>query len=418
MAACARTLCVLFGLALAQATTAGAGDPAPSGELPSPVARGDARAPQEPLACPPGAGRVVEEETLGAGDVFRALDDGNPQEPADLLLRSALNHVLNLVRLPFLRVEARTTGLLRPKKDGPAVVWTPDGRRAGDGRYRDDRRDGVWTCWNSDGSRAGETTYRDGRLHGRDVSWHDLDGPTAAVRHYRDGALHGPFAQWHPNGTYVVTGSYQDGRKQGIWTSYYVDGSVLEQGSYLDDEMHGTWTHRLESGRIAWEREFRGGEMIHERVESGRSGGYRNGKRQGLWTETSAGRKRSEGHYEEGRPHGAWRYYHSSGSLRAEGRIENERRVGRWVEYHPNGARSAEGDYLWCETPPDREVTLLPPDGPLVARLPAPGRRRDADFEVTGCRVGTWTFWGEDGTLRGHLELDERAAAVAPQDWR
>ncbi len=84
--------------------------------------------------------------------------------------------------------------------------------------------------------------------------------------------------------------------------------------------------------------------------------------------------------------------------------MERNRRVGRWVEYHDNGPKRAEGDYVWCEEPPNVEVTLLPPDGQKRSQQPGP----------PGCRVGTWTFWHDDGTLRGSVELDDRSAPAAP----
>lgn len=374
-------------------------DHAPEG-APRPVDAGGIRAPEAPLRCPEDARVVREELSLGAGDGLRAFDDAREPEGVGEQLRDAvLTGLLNVIRLPLGQLEACARGWLWKTKEGPAVIRTPEGDRRADGFFRDGERHGRWQLWARDGSLAERIDFAEGRRHGPSIRWHDGGEHTRSVKRYAEGVLSGPSATWWPNGAYRTTGAYRRDERHGPWTQHDENGFRIEEGGFREGEKHGRWVRRHPEHGMRWQKTFRGG-VLHGPFDDGEwRGRYRDGEKHELWVRTRGGEKLEEGFFRNGVRHGAWTFYYD-GAPRARGRFERNRRVGPWVEYHPNGQKRAEGPYVWCEEPPEVQVTHLPPSGQRNYRRPAP----------KGCRVGTWTFWRSDGSRRGRTELDDRNA--------
>lgn len=87
------------------------------------------------------------------------------------------------------------------------------------------------------------------------------------------------------------------------------------------------------------------------------------------------GRRRSEGGWVAGKPHGEWRHWHPNGTPQARGTLAHGLREGVWTTYHPDGTRESEGNY------------------------------------VGGKQHGPWIFWDDEALTRteGLFELGDRS---------
>ncbi len=373
---------------------------APEGALPRPDARGEARAPVDRLHCPDGSRTWIEEQKLGAGDYLMPRGNrGAPGTPADAVIGSMVRGFLNLTSVEVLRIEACVVGRATPKKHGPAVFWTKKGnQRVADAFFRDDEKHGQWRWWGHDGRLSEEVDYRENQRHGRLTRW-DSQGRPHSVESYDRGRLHGPFATWWPNGSYRTTGFYRYGEHDGLWTEHEQTGFRRTESSYQNGKKHGRWVWREYGRDREAETTYRGGIRHGPFADAEWRGNFENGEKSGLWVRTRNGDKEEEGYFSAGVREGGWILYRN-GIPSARGRYERGLRVGTWTEYHENGIKRAEGDYAWCADPPHVEVTPLPPDG----------RRMERHLGPQGCRVGSWTFWSDDGRLEGQIPLDERKA--------
>lgn len=82
-----------------------------------------------------------------------------------------------------------------------------------------------------------------------------------------------------------------------------------------------------------------------------------------------------------GERHGEWVFHYPDGSLRERGRYDHGRRTGLWRQWHRGGELASEGERSWDEA--------------IHASR----------------RVGPWSFWDPDGTLRAR-----RTYGVHPED--
>ena len=75
-------------------------------------------------------------------------------------------------------------------------------------------------------------------------------------------------------------------------------------------------------------------------------GTYKNGKKDGLWTEWDEnGQKKSEGKFEDDKKDDLWKDYYENGQLQEEGHYKEGKYEGLWIRYFDNGILSIKGNY-------------------------------------------------------------------------
>jgi antitoxin component YwqK of YwqJK toxin-antitoxin module len=85
---------------------------------------------------------------------------------------------------------------------------------------------------------------------------------------------------------------------------------------------------------------------FYDSGESKEEGKYRNGLKDGKWTQWhSNGQKSDEGTYKNGKKDGLWTQWHSNGQKSDEGTYKNGKKDGLWTEWHFTGSIYSEKTY-------------------------------------------------------------------------
>ena len=156
-----------------------------------------------------------------------------------------------------------------------------------------------------------------------------------------------------------------NGTKHGPWIETWWDGRI--EGAYRNGKKDGIWTESRKSGRKIEERTYRRGSCqrvlhFHGNGKPKMEIDYKKGKVHGEWVGWyESGPKRVEGSYRDGRRHGLWTYWHKNGKKEESGQFLKGKKQGRWTAWHENGKKLSEGSY------------------------------------TEGVRHGRWTFWYASG---------------------
>lgn len=97
------------------------------------------------------------------------------------------------------------------------------------------------------------------------------------------------------------------------------------------------------------------------------------------------GQKWVEGHYEHGRPQGAWRVWHKNGQKRDEFYFNNGKLQGKAISWYENGAKRLEGGF---QDGVEEGLWVYWFDN---------GQRSEEGSYRRGERVGRWTYWDQSG---------------------
>ena len=130
--------------------------------------------------------------------------------------------------------------------------------------------------------------------------------------------------------------------------------------------------------------------MLYENGQKYGEGHYQNGKLHGLWTWWHEnGQKAAEGHYQNGEPQGLWTYWHENGQKSEEGHCQDGELHGLWAKWHENGQKFIEIHYqngklqglwtTWYEN----------------------GQKSEEGHYQDGKKQGLWTSWDENGNIIG-----------------
>jgi antitoxin component YwqK of YwqJK toxin-antitoxin module len=87
----------------------------------------------------------------------------------------------------------------QPVKEGPFVLYRPDGSLMMRGEYRDGKQNGEWTMWYDNGQKASIDHYKDGVQDGEHIGWY-TNGKISAIGQYRNGKREGVWKRWDPQG--------------------------------------------------------------------------------------------------------------------------------------------------------------------------------------------------------------------------
>jgi len=140
-------------------------------------------------------------------------------------------------------------------------------------------KDGLWTYWYQNGKKEKEETYKNGKKR--------------EERTYKNGEKDGLETLWHKNGQKESEGTFKDGKKDGLWTYWYNYRSYdLDKGRQKKEERTYKVGKRVGKSVTYW---YKTGKKKYE-------GTYKNGKKDGLWTERyKNGRKKEEKTYKDGK---------------------------------------------------------------------------------------------------------------------
>jgi len=97
-------------------------------------------------------------------------------------------------------------------KDGPMIIYRPNGLKMMEGNYKDGKQDGEWRLYYESGAKKSIDHYQDGVQQGDHISWYE-DGQIDAMGKYKDGQQDGVWKRWAPDGVKNWEETYKEGKK-------------------------------------------------------------------------------------------------------------------------------------------------------------------------------------------------------------
>jgi hypothetical protein len=98
-------------------------------------------------------------------------------------------------------------------------------------------RHGAAVAWFPNGQKAGEMVFRDDKPHGKQHIWYD-------------------------SGKKKLHGEWQNGLAHGTWIEWHENGAKKSEGAFLAGEKHGKWSYWDESGEPVGVAQFERGEEV------------------------------------------------------------------------------------------------------------------------------------------------------------
>jgi antitoxin component YwqK of YwqJK toxin-antitoxin module len=184
------------------------------------------------------------------------------------------------------------------KRNGPAVLWLPDGTVYREAAFRNGAPDGELRQRSTDGKLQTVATYVGGQQlankvthfpetlirqsevsclvatisevaaddfwqlrfaeygvrneplrHGSWKCWY-ANGQQQAEGYFQYDREMGPFTWWHAHGQEAVKGRFVDGRPDGVWTWWHTNGQKAAEGEYRNGRQVGAWKQWAEDGRL------------------------------------------------------------------------------------------------------------------------------------------------------------------------
>jgi len=100
----------------------------------------------------------------------------------------------------------------KPVKEGPFILYHPDGSKMLQGQYHNGKQTGEWTMWYTNGRIRSSDHYRDGVRDGEHISWY-TNGQISTRGRYVNGKRDGVWKRWGPSGIRNWEEVYKNGRK-------------------------------------------------------------------------------------------------------------------------------------------------------------------------------------------------------------
>jgi antitoxin component YwqK of YwqJK toxin-antitoxin module len=278
---------------------------------------------------------------------------------------------------------------------GKGFGYWPSGEKRDETNYKDGKLDGLKTSWHKNGQKMSETNFKDGKWNGLftlfyigPLRWRD--GQKIMTINYKDGKRDGLPISYNEDGTERGRKTYKDG-KPGVDISEsnklpLVTPSVksfdvamidLDDPATLDKIL----AEAIESEKLQWRGE-RLAELCYAPkgqapytgwMKTMREDGqikevtqYKDGKRDGLWTEWyengqkakqgcysdsmlglftwwyENGHKKEEGNHKDGMQHGIWTTWYENGQKRWETNFGNGAVLGLCKMWYQNGQKMSE----------------------------------------------------------------------------
>ncbi len=225
--------------------------------------------------------------------------------------------------------------------DGKVIEYYKSGQKKYEGSIKNDKPNGKIITWYDNGQKEYEKYYKNGGLDGSIVKW-KKDGQKEYEKNYKNGVLHGKVIQWSKNGTQS-------------FESHIVNGA--DSGKYIKSYYFSSGQKKIQIG--------------HKKLPNGKTPEWyevdtsKDGKVV-EWYEN--GKKKFEGNYKNGKPHGkfiAWDEhgetiaeadadvnifgrsvldFHSDGTIQNIANTKNNQANGNFFRWHANGQIAYKGN--------------------------------------------------------------------------
>jgi antitoxin component YwqK of YwqJK toxin-antitoxin module len=131
--------------------------------------------------------------------------------------------------------------------------------------------------------------------------------------------------------------------KVGHWTYWHDNEQKSEEGTFKDGKKEGDWTLTSATG-VAITVPYAAGVGLDAKWTD--HGWLVDGKKEGSWIYWhDNGQKSFAGPTKNGKLDGIWTFWHDNGKKRQEGSYKDGKIDGAWIHWHENGERKQEGTY-------------------------------------------------------------------------
>jgi antitoxin component YwqK of YwqJK toxin-antitoxin module len=176
--------------------------------------------------------------------------------------------------------------------------------------------------------------YKDNKLHGLYQVFYPIQNGKK-VKSYEaifvNGLLDGEKTEYNQSGVRVVSTFYHNGLKEGMATTYTNEGKIFREISFHEDQFHGPATEYFPNGKIRKQVFFVNGmkegdeEIFYENGKKAALNHYLKVEKEGKSQEWNLeGVLIFEGHYRNGKRHGAFNKYYDDGKPRVLQTYEND----------------------------------------------------------------------------------------------
>lgn len=197
--------------------------------------------------------------------------------------------------------------------------------------------------------------FQDGMYNGK--YQHFKNDFLIEVANFTNGRLEGDRKQYYGDGkTLRSEASFVEGKLNGTIRNYRQDGSVESEKEYkmgIEDGFDRRYHH--ETGKLTIDTYYKEGKPEGRWVEHlegnvgnvTRISNYKNGLRDGEWSETSAdGKPRGKSSYKEGKKDGVWITYRKDGSQEKKTTYKNDLKNGEEIIYFTDGTVDKSINYV------------------------------------------------------------------------
>ena len=188
--------------------------------------------------------------------------------------------------------QLQMTGTYKSKKmtvkEGHFIYYHENGRKAGEGDYKDNKYEGFWVYWHENGKKKSEGIYRNDLRQNKWTFWHENEQEKSEGL-FVNGELDGKWIYWFDSGEKQAEGVYNDGAKDGVWNYFYKTGQTEITETYKERQLNYCIGF-FENGNLKFKGNasysLNNGEWIYGNVDGKifMKGNYLNDHKDGEWT--------------------------------------------------------------------------------------------------------------------------------------
>ncbi len=142
--------------------------------------------------------------------------------------------------------------------DGPTTHYHPNGAKALEGRFVQDRPEGRFVGWDGNGKELGSFEIAAGT--GEWTEWY-ADGKPQLKKALRDGAEHGEHREWFEDGSAKLQVRFADGKEVGLEKRWQRPNVLAREGAWADGEQVGVWRFYTADGKLDRLETYAAGEL-------------------------------------------------------------------------------------------------------------------------------------------------------------
>lgn len=247
--------------------------------------------------------------------------------------------------------------------DSTYKEWDADGRLITSGFYKNGKRDSTWYYWKAIPSTGQNWVWAvptftvslnpSGGKKSKPAPKYVDPGRMVKTASYKNDELDGPYAEYDvTTAQQLISGTYKAGKKNGAFIEASKDRKTYTENTYRNDTLVKVAELWDATGRQRKkEYEVRDGvknglyrEWYDYSTVEKLTGSYRNGLREGLFTEfNTAGKKKLSYTYVAGVLQGERCDYDANGKIETRGYLKNSVYDSTFTEYYETGEKAWEG---------------------------------------------------------------------------